>query len=109
MLVMTTSVRLVYLQDRHIKTVFFILTIHCGMVKVVVQLAHAAHSTIHHGFVNSYLSQLMMIWKYDYAELIQQLLKTLLLNWWKYTPSRQIATVDNDINFKLYMNMLSIL
>ena len=32
-----------------------------GMVKVVVQLAHAAHSTIHHGFVNNYLSQLMLI------------------------------------------------
>ena len=39
---------------------------------------------------NSYLSQLMMIWKYDFVELMQQLLKTLPLNWWKYTPSRQI-------------------
>ena len=25
--------------------------------EAVVQLAHAAHSTIHHGFVNNYLSQ----------------------------------------------------
>ena len=98
MLVMTTSVRLVYLQDNH-GAPHSILTIHCGMVKVVVQLAHAAHSTIHHGFVNSYLSQLMMIWKYDFVELVQQLMKILPLNWWKYTPSRQI--VDNARVFKL--------
>ena len=41
----------------------FMLMIHCGMVKIVDQLLHAAHSTIHHGFVNNYFSQLMLIWK----------------------------------------------
>ena len=39
----------------------FMLMIPCGMVKVVVQLAHAAHSIIHRGFVNNCLSQLMLI------------------------------------------------
>ena len=54
-----------------------ILMIPCGMVKVVVQLAHATHSTIHHGFVNNYLTQLMLIWKSDCAQLILYVLKTL--------------------------------
>ena len=36
----------------------FTLTIHFGMVKTVVQLAHTACSTVHHGFVDNYLSEL---------------------------------------------------
>ena len=47
-----------------------------GMVRVVVQLAHAPYSTIHHGFVNSYLSQLMLIWKLDCVLIILVVLKT---------------------------------
>ena len=76
MLVMTTFVRLVCHQVSDI-LVPFILMIPCGMVEVVVQLAHAAHSTIHHGFVNNYLSQLMLIWKSDCAHLNRQLLQRL--------------------------------
>ena len=61
----TTFVKLVFHQIRHIVILHFMLTIHCGMVMVVVQPAqcHAAHSTIHHGFANNYLSQLVLIWK----------------------------------------------
>ena len=59
------------------RTLPSMLMIPCGMVKVVVQLAHAAHSTIHHGFVNNYLSQLMLIWKSDCAHIIWHLLKIL--------------------------------
>ena len=60
-LVMITFVKLVCHQVSSIVILSSMLMIHCGMVKVVVQLAHAAHSTIHHGFVNNYLSQLLLI------------------------------------------------
>ena len=70
MLVMTISVRLVCHQVSDTILVPFILMILCGMVRIVVQLAHAAHSTIHHGFVNNYLSQLMLFWRSDCAQLI---------------------------------------
>jgi hypothetical protein len=69
LLAMTTSVRLVYHQVKGLTLESSMLMIPCGMVKVVVQLAHAAHLTIHHGFVNNYLSQLMLIWKSDSAQL----------------------------------------
>ena len=74
-LAMTTSVRLVCHQVKVGALVPSMLMIPCGMVKVVVQLVHATHSTIHHGFVNNYLSQLMLIWKSDSACLILQILK----------------------------------
>ena len=77
LLVMITSVRLVCHQVSAMLLIPFILMIPCGMVKVVEQIAHAAHSTIHHGFVNNYLSQLMLIWKYDCIQLMKHLLKTL--------------------------------
>ena len=77
LLAMTTSVRLVCHQVNVGAVVPFMLMIPCGMVKVVVQLAHAVHSTIHHGFVNNYLSQLMLIWKSDFAHLILYFLKIL--------------------------------
>ena len=79
-LVMTTSVRLVCHQVKaltQVGAVYYLLTIPCGMVKVVVQLAHAAHSTIHHSFVNNYLSQLMLISKSDSAHLILHILTIL--------------------------------
>ena len=80
-LVMTISVRLVCHRAKG-GVIPFMLMIPCGMVKVVVQGAHAAHSTIHHGFVNNYLSQLMLIWKSDCAHtmllITVELLKTLL-------------------------------
>ena len=41
------------------------LMILCGMVVVVAPLAHAAHSTTHHGFVSNYHSQPMPIWRCD--------------------------------------------
>ena len=66
LLSMTISVRQECIQVTYLG-VIFILMIHCGMVKVVVQLAIAVHSTPHHGSVNSCLSQLVMIWKYDSA------------------------------------------
>jgi hypothetical protein len=75
-----TSVRLVCHQVKALLTLSFMLMIPCGMVKVVVQLAHAAHSTIHHGFVNNYLSQLMLISKSDCAHLIIQVWKILQSN-----------------------------
>ena len=74
-LVMTTSVRLVCHQVNDGAVLFSMLMIPCGMVKVVVQLAHAAHSTILHGFVNNYCSQLLLIWKSDCAQLIMHRLK----------------------------------
>ena len=37
------------------------------------QLAHAAHLIIHHGFVSSYFSQLMLIWKSDCVHLKEHL------------------------------------
>jgi hypothetical protein len=77
MLAMITSVRLVCHQVNSLTMMSSMLMIPCGMVKVVVQLAHAAHSTIHHGFVNNYLSQLMLIWKSDCAQLIVHKLKIL--------------------------------
>ena len=70
--VMIIFVRLVYHEVKDLANVSFMLMIHCGMVKVVVQLAHAAHSTIHHGFVNNYLSQLMLIWRFDCVQPIVQ-------------------------------------
>ena len=76
-LVMITFVKLVYHQVSPLTILSSMLMIPCGMVKVVVQLAHAAHSTIHHGFVNNYLSQLMLIWKSDCAQLVQHLVKIL--------------------------------
>ena len=75
--VMITSVRLVCHQISDIDLAPFMLLIPCGMVEVVVQLAHAAHSTIHHGFINNYLSQLMLIWKLDCAHTILQVRKIL--------------------------------
>ena len=63
MLVITILVRQVCQLVKNLPGISSTLMIHCGMVKVVVQLAHAAHSTTHHGFVNNYLSQLMLIWK----------------------------------------------
>ena len=65
LLAMTTSVRLVCHQVNVGAVVPSMPMIPCGMVKVVVQLAHAACSTIHHGFANSYLSQLTLTWKSD--------------------------------------------
>ena len=62
---------------QHWSYIASMLMIPCGMVKVVVQLAHAAHSIIHHGFVNNYLSQLMLIWKSDSAHMIKQVMKIL--------------------------------
>ena len=50
LLVMIISVRLECHQVR-LGGIPFMLMIPDGMVKVVVQLAHAAHSTIHRGFV----------------------------------------------------------
>ena len=77
-LVMTISVRLVCHKVNRIQVVSSMLMIPCGMVKVVVQLAHAnAHLTIHRGFANNYLSQLVLIWKPDCAHVIQYRLKTL--------------------------------
>ena len=73
---MITFGRLACHQVKH-GVISFMLTTLRGMVKVVVQLAHAEHSTIHHGFVNNYLSQLMLIWKSDCAHIVQYLLKTL--------------------------------
>jgi hypothetical protein len=67
---------------------FFMLTIPCGMVKVVVQTALAAHSIIHHGSVDSYLSQLMQIWKCDYVQLMKQPSRILPYNWWRFTSSK---------------------
>ena len=63
MLATTTFVKLVFHQVRRIVISPFMLMIDCEMVKVVVQLTHAAHSTIHNGFVNNYLmiSQLVLI------------------------------------------------
>ena len=52
--------------------VHFMLTIPCGMVEIVVQVA-----ITHHGFVDNYLSQLMLIWKSDCVQRIHHLLKTL--------------------------------
>ena len=77
LLAMTTSVRLVCHQVKAGALIPSMLMIPCGMVKVVVQLAHAAHSTIHHGFVNNYLSQLMLTWKSDCAQLVLKILKIL--------------------------------
>ena len=77
LLVMTTSVRLVCHQVKSSVIMSSMPMIQYGMVKVVVQLAHAAHSTIHHGFVNNYFSQLMLIWKSDSAHIILQILKIL--------------------------------
>ena len=77
LLAVTIFVRLVCHQVKVGAVSHFMLLIPCGMVEVVVQLAHAAHSTIHHGFVNNYLSQLMLIWKSDCAQLIQHFMKTL--------------------------------
>ena len=65
----------------------FMLMISCGMDKVVVQLTHAVHSTIHHGFVNSYRSQLMLVWKSGYAHMVKHLLKTLQYSWLRFTSS----------------------
>ena len=58
---MITFVRLAYLKGSFMRNLDFIPMILCGMVKVVDHLAHVAHSTIHHGFVNCYLSQLVLI------------------------------------------------
>ena len=77
LLAMTTSVRLVCHQVEVGEVVPSMLMIPYGMVKVVVQLAHAAHSTIHHGFVNNYLSQLMLICKSDSAHIVVQMMKIL--------------------------------
>jgi hypothetical protein len=71
LLAMITSARLVCHQVQGLAVVPSMLMIPCGMVKVVVQLAHAAHSTIHHGFANNYLSQPMLIWKSDSAHMVQ--------------------------------------
>ena len=57
LLAMTNSVRLVCHQVKVGALVPFMLMIPCGTVKVVVQLAHAAHSTIHHGFQGKQLPQ----------------------------------------------------
>jgi hypothetical protein len=77
LLVITTSVRLEYHQVRTITMTFSTPMIPCGMVMVAVQLAHAAHSTIHHGFVNNYLSQVMLTWKLDCAQQMKQIMKIL--------------------------------
>ena len=53
---MINSVRLVCHQvSLGLMIVDSLLLIPCGMVKVVAQLAHAAHSTIHRGFINNYM------------------------------------------------------
>ena len=80
LLVMIISVRLVYHQVNNGAVVSSMLMIPWGMVKVVVQLAHAAHSTIRHGSVNNYLYQLMLIWKPDVAHVIAHILKTRQYN-----------------------------
>jgi hypothetical protein len=72
-----TSVRLVCRQVSALLVVPSMLMIPCGMVMVVVQIAHAAHSTIPHGFVNNYLSQLTLISKSDSAHVVEHPLKTL--------------------------------
>ena len=77
LLAMTTSVRLEYHQVRTLTMQLSMLMIPCGMVKVVVQLANAAHSTIRHGFVHNYLSKLMLIWKSDCAQQMKQVMKIL--------------------------------
>ena len=68
LLVMTIFVKLVCHQVNRmlITSPTVKMLIPCGMVKVAIQIAHAAYSTIHHGFVNNYHSQLMLIWKSDY-------------------------------------------
>jgi hypothetical protein len=68
---MITSVRLVCHQVKVGGDMSSMPTIPCGMVKVVVQLAHAAHSIIHHGFVNNYLSQLMLILKSEFKSAME--------------------------------------
>jgi hypothetical protein len=73
LLAMTTSVRLVCHQISSLTLKSSMLIIPCGMVKIVVQLAHAANSTIHHGFVNNYLSQLILISKSDCAQVFYAL------------------------------------
>ena len=72
---MIISVKLVYHQVKVpiMIVILFMLMIPCGMVKVVVQIAHAAHSTIHHGFVNNFLSQPMLIWKSGCAPMVHRL------------------------------------
>ena len=71
-----TSVKLVCQLVKVMIAVPFMPLIPCGMVKVVVQLAHAAHLTIHHGFVNNFFSQPLLIWKYDCVRTKQRLQKT---------------------------------
>ena len=90
LLVTTISVRVVCHQVR-LGVTLSMLMIPCGMVEVVVKLALAAHSTIHHGFVDNYLSQLMLVWKFDCVQWIRQLTRILQWNWLRFI-SNNVST-----------------